>query len=63
MPFANSLLETCQTLDYQSSPDYVRKKTRRDSLIRLVLVSDLALGFLDEVWWSRLAQPDQPAGG
>jgi len=41
-------------------PDYVRKKTRRDSLIRLVLVHpSWALGFLDEVWWSRLAQPDQ----
>ncbi len=41
-------------------PDYVRKKTRRDSLIRLVLAHPTwALGFLDEVWWSRLAQPDQ----
>jgi transposase len=41
-------------------PDYVRKKTRRDSLIRLVLAHpSWALGFLDEVWWSRLAQPDQ----
>ena len=41
-------------------PDYARKKTRRDSLIRLVLAHpSWALGFLDEVWWSRLAQPDQ----
>src|SRR6266571_5123067 len=41
-------------------PDYVRKKTRRDSLIRLILAHPTwALGFLDEVWWSRLAQPDQ----
>lgn len=41
-------------------PDYVRKKTRRDSLIHLVLAHpSWALGFLDEVWWSRLAQPDQ----
>ena len=41
-------------------PDYVRKKTRRDSLIRLVLAHPTwALGFLNEVWWSRLAQPDQ----
>lgn len=41
-------------------PDYVRKKNRRDSLIRLVLAHPTwALGFLDEVWWSRLAQPDQ----
>src|SRR5438105_5635913 len=41
-------------------PDYLRKKNRRDSLIRLVLAHPTwALGFLDEVWWSRLAQPDQ----
>src|SRR2546427_4296995 len=41
-------------------PDYVRKKNRRDSLIRLVLAQPTwALGFLDEVWWSRVAQPDQ----
>lgn len=40
-------------------PDYVRKKNRRDSLIRLVRAHPRwALGFLDEVWWSRLAQPD-----
>ncbi|HEX3640413.1 MAG TPA: helix-turn-helix domain-containing protein, partial [Ktedonobacteraceae bacterium] len=41
-------------------PDYVRKKNRRDSLIRLVLAHPAwILGFQDEVWWSRLAQPDQ----
>src|SRR5437870_7994492 len=41
-------------------PDYLRKKNRRDSLIRLVLAHpSWTLGFLDEVWWSRLAQPDQ----
>jgi hypothetical protein len=41
-------------------PDYVRKKKRRDTLIRLVVAHPTwALGFLDEVWWSRLAQPDQ----
>ena len=41
-------------------PDDVRKKNRRDSLIHLVLAHpSWALGFLDEVWWSRLAQPDQ----
>jgi transposase len=41
-------------------PDYSRKKNRRDSLIRLVQAhSSWILGFLDEVWWSRLAQPDQ----
>ena len=41
-------------------PDYVRKKTRRDSLMRLVVAHPTwALGFGDEVWWSRLAQPEQ----
>jgi hypothetical protein len=41
-------------------PDYLRKKNRRDSLIRLALTHPhWILGFLDEVWWSRLAQPDQ----
>jgi transposase len=41
-------------------PEYLRKKHRRDSLIRLVLAHPTwALGFSDEVWWSRLAQPDQ----
>src|SRR5712691_1936591 len=41
-------------------PDYVRKKKRRDSLIRLMLAHpSWVLGFLDEVWWSRLALPDQ----
>src|SRR6266704_1745467 len=45
-----------------TSPDpaYVRKKKRRDSLIRLVQAHpSWALGFQDEVWWSRLSQPDQ----
>jgi hypothetical protein len=41
-------------------PDYVRKKTRRDALIRLVLAHPRwALGRGSEVWWSRLAQPEQ----
>jgi len=41
-------------------PEYVRKKKRRDALIRLVAKHPTwALGFQDEVWWSRLAQPDQ----
>jgi len=41
-------------------PDYLRKKKRRDALIRLVAHHPTwALGFQDEVWWSRLAQPDQ----
>jgi hypothetical protein len=39
-------------------PEYVRKKARRDRLIRLAeRHPDWLLGFEDEVWFSRLAQP------
>ncbi len=45
-----------------TSPDpaYARKKKRRDQLIQRALAQPTwALGFGDEVWWSRLAQPNQ----
>jgi transposase len=45
-----------------TSPDpaYARKKNRRDRLIQRAMAQPTwALGFSDEVWWSRLAQPDQ----
>jgi transposase len=39
-------------------PEYLRKKARRDRLIRLAQRHpDWLLGFEDEVWWSRLARP------
>src|SRR5437763_8112155 len=39
-------------------PEYARKKARRDRLIRLAQAHPAwLLGFEDEVWWSRLAQP------
>jgi transposase len=39
-------------------PEYARKKARRDRLIRLVnRHPEWLLGYEDEVWWSRLAQP------
>jgi hypothetical protein len=39
-------------------PEYARKKARRERLIRLAQQHpDWLLGFADEVWWSRLAQP------
>jgi hypothetical protein len=47
-----------------TSPDpaYARKKKRRDQLIQRAMVHpSWALGFGDEVWWSRLAQPNQHA--
>jgi transposase len=45
-----------------TSPDpaYARKKKRRDQLIQRAMAQPTwALGFEDEVWWSRLAQPNQ----
>ena len=39
-------------------PDYARKKKRRDALIALAQRCEWAVGYLDEVWWSRVAQPD-----
>jgi transposase len=45
-----------------TSPDpaYARKKKRRDRLIQRANTQPTwALGFGDEVWWSRLAQPNQ----
>jgi transposase len=45
-----------------TSPDpaYVRNKKRRDRLIQLIQQHPTwALGWADEVWWSRLAQPNQ----
>jgi hypothetical protein len=45
---------------WMTSPDprYAEKKARRDRLIALAARHpDRVLGFEDEVWWSRLAQP------
>jgi len=53
-------LEAGQTLDHQSRSRVCSKKKRRDQLIQRALTQPTcALGFGDEVWWSRLAQPDQ----
>ena len=40
-------------------PEYVRKKTARPPDPPGDEPSRWAIGFADEVWWSRLAQPDQ----
>jgi hypothetical protein len=45
---------------WMTSPDpqYAEKKARRDRLIRLAEQhQSWVLGFLDEVWWSRIARP------
>jgi hypothetical protein len=51
-------LEAGQDLDHQPRPGIRTKKKARDRLIRLAATRpDWALGFADEVWWSRVAQP------
>ena len=45
-------------MDHQPGPSIRAKKSARDRLIRLALTHPAwALGFEDEVWWSRLARP------
>jgi transposase len=45
-------------VDHQSRSGVCTKKKRRDWLIRLAMAHPAwALGFADEVWWSRVAQP------
>src|SRR5215510_3233756 len=56
------VVETRQTLDHQSRSSLRPKKKRRDQLIQRALTHpSWALGFGDEVWGSRLAQPNQHA--
>src|SRR6516165_4015213 len=53
-------VETRQTLDHQSRSGLCPEKKRRDRLISRARRQPMwALGFGDEVWWSRLAQPNQ----
>src|SRR5262245_37664618 len=53
-------LEARQTLDHQPRSGVCPEKKRRDQLIQRTMVHPTwALGFGDEVWWSRLAQPHQ----
>jgi transposase len=53
-------METRQTLDHQPRSGVCPKKKRRDQLIQRANPQPTwVLGFGDEVWWSRLAQPNQ----
>jgi DDE superfamily endonuclease len=53
-------LEAGQALAHESRASLDAKKKRRDRLIQRAMAQPTwALGFGDEVWWSRLAQPDQ----
>src|SRR5215471_2035660 len=51
-------LATRQAVDYQSRSGLCPQKKARDRLIRLATSHpQWALGFEDETWWSRVAQP------
>ncbi len=51
-------LETCQTLDHQPRSAVSAKKNARDRLIAWASQQpNWAIGFQDEVWWSRFALP------
>src|SRR5438477_614673 len=58
-PPPGRLLAAGQALDHQPRPRLRAKKKARDRLIRLAESHpDWVLGYQDECWWSRLAQPD-----
>src|SRR5262249_13100641 len=62
-PAPGRLLEASQALDHQPRPRLRAKKKARDRLIRLAATHpEWVLGFEDECWWSRLAQPNLHAG-
>jgi transposase len=44
-------------------PDYLRKKKRRDALIALAQRNGWVVGYQDEVWWSRVSQPNLHSWG
>src|ERR671914_722469 len=55
---AGHRLEAGQAPDHQPRPGVRPKKSSRDRLIRLAQTHpEWTLGFADEVWWSRVAQP------
>jgi hypothetical protein len=59
-PSVGRVVETGPTLAHQPRSGLGPKKNRRDRLIQRARTQPTwALGFGDEVWWSRLAQPNQ----
>src|SRR5579859_7649413 len=55
-------LEARQALDYQPRSAVSTQKKARDRLIAYASqLPEWAIGFLDEVWWSRFAQPTMHA--
>lgn len=62
-PPSRGRLATGHALAYQSRSGLYQPKNRRDQLIQRAMPQpSWALGLGDDVWWSRLAQPD-PQGG
>lgn len=51
-------MATCETLDYKSGPRLSEEKKRRDALIALAERQGWVVGYQDEVWWSRVSQPN-----
>ena len=54
---ASTGLATRQRLDHQSRSRLRQGKKRRDALITLAQRCGWVVGYVDEVWWSRVAQP------
>ena len=51
-------MAACKTLDYESRPGLCEEKKRRDALIELAERQGWVVGYQDEVWWSRVSQPN-----
>jgi transposase len=51
-------LAASEALDHESGPRLPEEKKRRDSLIALAERQGWVVGYQDEVWWSRVSQPN-----
>jgi hypothetical protein len=49
---------TREALDYESGPRLPEEKKRRDAPIALAERQGWVVGYQDEVWWSRVSQPN-----
>lgn len=51
-------MATSEALDYESGSRVLEEKKRRDALIALAERQGWVVGYQDEVWWSRVSQPN-----
>ncbi len=51
-------MATGKALDHQPRPKLCEEKKRRDALIALDEQNGWEIGYVDEVWWSRVSQPN-----